>query len=153
MFKRQQQHGENNISLQDFHDYFQALVSDAITQDDIEIHEFLNLYDNNYTDSTYQELDEPITQTEIKNAIKRLKTNKSCSTDCLLNEYFIESIDILIEPIQMIFNHILDSKVFPSMWAEGIIVPIFKKVDKNEPSNYRGITLISCFGKLFTRNK
>ena len=66
MFKRQQQHGENNISLQDFHDYFQALVSDAITQDDIEIREFFNLYDNNYTDSTYQELDEPITQTEIK---------------------------------------------------------------------------------------
>ena len=50
----------------------------------------------------------------------------------------------------MIFNHILDSKVFPSKWAEGIIVPIFKKGDKNEPSNYRGITLISWFGKLFT---
>ena len=69
MFKRQQQHGGNNISLQDFHDYFQALASDAITQDDIEIRENLNLYDNNYTDSTNQELDEPITQTEIKNAI------------------------------------------------------------------------------------
>ena len=38
---------------------------------------------------------------------------------------------------------------FPSIWAEGIIVPIFKKGDKNDPANYRGITLVSCLGKLF----
>ena len=30
-------------------------------------------------------------------------------------------------------------------------MPIFKKGDTNEPSNYRGITLLSTLGKLFTR--
>ena len=73
MFKRQQQHGENNISLQDFHDYFQALASDANTQDDKEVREIFNLYDNNDTDSTQQELDEPITQIEIKKCHKTFK--------------------------------------------------------------------------------
>ena len=31
-----------------------------------------------------------------------------------------------------------------------MILPIHKKGDLKEPSNYRGITLVSCFGKLFT---
>ena len=40
---------------------------------------------------------------------------------------------------------------FPENWSECFIVPIFKKGDINEVSNYRGITLLSTLGKLFTR--
>ena len=40
---------------------------------------------------------------------------------------------------------------FPEPWTEEYIVPIFKKGDKNWASNYRGITLLSIIGKLFTR--
>ena len=36
-------------------------------------------------------------------------------------------------------------------WAEGSIVPIFKSGDRHNTNNYRGITLLSCIGKLFTR--
>ena len=57
---------------------------------------------------------------------------------------------MLLEPIHMIFNHILKTKKIPSIRAEGIIVPIFKKGDNSDPENYRGITLVSCLGKLFT---
>ena len=35
-------------------------------------------------------------------------------------------------------------------WTIGAIVPIYKKGPKSEPTNYRGITLMSCLGKLFT---
>ena len=34
-------------------------------------------------------------------------------------------------------------------WVVGLIVPIYKKGNKSEPQNYRGVTLISCLGKLF----
>ena len=40
---------------------------------------------------------------------------------------------------------------FPEKWSEGFIIPIFKKGDVNEVLNYRGITLLSTVGKLFTR--
>ena len=40
---------------------------------------------------------------------------------------------------------------FPESWSEGHIVPIFKSGDQSEASNYRGITLLSTLGKLFTR--
>ena len=39
----------------------------------------------------------------------------------------------------------------PGKWDEGCIVPLHTQVDVNEPGNYRGITLLSTFGKLFTK--
>lgn len=49
------------------------------------------------------------------------------------------------------FNVVLNSGCVPSDWCIGLLQPIFKnKGSPNNPDNYRGITLLSCFGKLFT---
>ena len=40
---------------------------------------------------------------------------------------------------------------FPKSWSEGHIIPLHKKGNINCVENYRGITLLSCLGKLFTR--
>ena len=53
--------------------------------------------------------------------------------------------------IYTLFNKFFELGYFPKSWSDGFIVPIYKKGDKNEPSNYRGITLLSTLGKLFTR--
>ena len=50
-----------------------------------------------------------------------------------------------------IFNIILRSSVFPSLWRENFIKPLFKGGDMNDPSCYRGIAISSCLSKLFTR--
>ena len=42
------------------------------------------------------------------------------------------------------------SGYFPHAWSTGCIVPILKKGNANNTDNYRGITLVSCLGKLFT---
>ena len=36
-------------------------------------------------------------------------------------------------------------------WREGLIVNIFKKGDREDPANYRGITLLSVVGKVFCK--
>ena len=49
------------------------------------------------------------------------------------------------------FNLILETGILPDSWLEGIIKPIYKnKGDPLQPQNYRPITILSCFGKLFT---
>ena len=53
--------------------------------------------------------------------------------------------------IHCLFNKIYETGYFPEQWTEGHIIPIFKKGDKNEASNYQGITLLSIISKLFTR--
>ena len=50
-----------------------------------------------------------------------------------------------------LFNKILDTGEYPESWSLGLIIPIYKKKgDKRDCNNYRGITLLSCVGKLCT---
>jgi hypothetical protein len=39
---------------------------------------------------------------------------------------------------------------FPASWCKSIVIPLFKKGDENLPDNYRGISLLSIVGKVFT---
>ncbi len=50
-----------------------------------------------------------------------------------------------------LFNKVLSLGYFPETWSEGFIVPLHKKGSINNCNNYRGITLLSSMGKLFTR--
>ena len=95
-------------------------------------------------------LNRPITVQEITEACRLLKRGKACGFDQILNEYLIESCDILSSHLCDMFNHILDSGIFPEKWTEGIIVPLYKKGNVQDVNNYRGITLLSCLAKLFT---
>ena len=48
-----------------------------------------------------------------------------------------------------IFNYVFHNGVYPQIWSEGIINPIFKMGKISLPDNYRKITLLSSLGKLF----
>ena len=141
---------ETDVSTEDFYQYFRSLATDDTNFENAEVSDCLHDFENTRTDSTFKELDDPITQDEIKRAARQLKSNKACSLDTILNEYFKESINILIGPLEIVFNYILNKNSFPKQWTKGMILPIHKKGNSNEPSNYRGITLVSYFCKLFT---
>ena len=50
-----------------------------------------------------------------------------------------------------LFNLISNSGIIPDTWLAGNIVPFYKnKGTKTDPKNFRPITMLSCFGKLFT---
>ena len=100
---------------------------------------------------TSDELNVPIELTEINNAIEQLKCGKSGDEDQLLNEFFVSGRDILSPYLVSLFSFIFDTGIFPGGWGEGLIVPLHKKVSMLNPTNYRGITLLSVLGKLFTR--
>ena len=55
-----------------------------------------------------------------------------------------------IDIVRAIFNAIYLKSYFPKLWKVGYIIPIFKSDDCFYPSNYCGITISSCSGKLFT---
>ena len=50
-----------------------------------------------------------------------------------------------------LFNVILDTGIFPEQWSLAIIKPLYKNVgEREDPSNYRGISLSGCLGKVFS---
>ena len=149
-FKNKKNVVNNNITLSDFKDHFASMFADVNhnLHDESENFDTSHVFDD--YDPIFENLDAPITYDEVCKAIKSLKSRKSAGEDKLLNEYFSEASDILAGYITDIFNKVLDSGVFPEAWTKGIIVPIHKKGDKNDCKNYRGITLLSNFGKLFT---
>ncbi len=55
----------------------------------------------------------------------------------------------IIQALANLFNLILSSGDFPETWSEGLITPIYKKLDKLDPSNYHGICVGSNLAKLF----
>ena len=70
----------------------------------------------------------------------------------MLNEFFKygSCCNTFINVLSCLFNNMFYLRYFPIDWAEGLIVPLHKKADIDEPSNYRGLTPLSTFGKLFT---
>lgn len=38
------------------------------------------------------------------------------------------------------------SETVPKFWAKGFIVPLSKRGNKEDPPNYRGISICSCLG-------
>ena len=46
---------------------------------------------------------------------------------------------------------LLRSGAVPSGWKEAHVVPVWKRGERNRPSNYRPISLTSCFARLFER--
>ena len=67
-----------------------------------------------------------------------------------MNEFLKYGINSLISYLHTLFNKIFDTGIFPDSWGDGFIVPLHKKGNIGNVENYRGITLLSVVGKLFT---
>ena len=139
--------GNNAIDLNTFADHFKA-VGDLNTHIEDELdgsEEMVNIENGN------DNIDFPFTVDEVRRHIKLLRNNKSAGYDRITNEYLKNCPDIMILLLTKYFNIILESGIVPDDWCRALIQPIYKKKgSKLDPDNYRGISLISCIGKLFT---
>ena len=145
-----------NIPLSSFEEYFKAVnnPADNFYTPDEDVLFFKERYVNDVNDEfsiMFDELNIDFSQTEILQSIKQLKTNKSGGPDMLLNEFFIHGKNVLVPILCNLFNKVFEFGFFPEEWSEGYIVPLHKKGSLNDVENYRGITLLSALGKLFTR--
>ena len=143
----------SHISANRFAGYFKAINNpeDAFFQLDEDGIYFQERFLDGEVQVMFSELDVEITREEILKAIKQLKSEKSGGPDHLLNEFFIHGQHVLLPCLHSLFNKLLRAGHFPKLWAEGHIVPLHKKGDINNVNNYRGITLLSVLGKLFSR--
>ena len=130
-----------NIGTSKFFTYFSGISNVNIDGD---VH-------NSATNVTHdEELDNPITDIEVIKAIESLKRGKSSGLDYLINEMFIDANGVLTPYLTKLFNHMFENNIYPDKWTKSVIIPIPKKGDLSDVNNYRGITIMSVFAKIFS---
>ena len=136
------------ISEETWLDHFQSLHSKntRISMHENEVCELQSLENEK---EHINNLDHEITEQEIRQAVKKLKNKKSAFVDKIRNEMIKASLESLMPVFIKLFNLILRSGKMPGMWCQGLITPIYKSGDRSDPTNYRGICVSSCLGKLF----
>ena len=96
-----------------------------------------------------ESLNRDISLEEVTLMAKRLKSGKASGLDMLSAELLKHANENFMIVFTKLFNKLLQSRTFPEEWSVGIIVVLFKGGDEADLKNYRGITLLSIFGKFF----
>jgi hypothetical protein len=93
----------------------------------------------------------PVTAQEIKNIITSLKWTTSSGYDEVPPRLLKLSLLFVISPITYLCNKSLTSGIFPSWLKYSQVTPILKKGNKFELPNYRLISLLTSFSKIFEK--
>ena len=96
-----------------------------------------------------EKMDENFTMEELEAGIKKLGKNKSPGEDGIPNEIWKALGSNAKHVLLQIMNSCLNDRL-PESWATTVTVPIFKKGCKEDPKNYRPISLLNMVTKLFT---
>ena len=87
----------------------------------------------------------------IKKIIRNLKPKKSSGVDNISLILLKMSSDSLVDPLTAIINQSLNNGVFPDKLKIAKVIPVFKKDDPHDFNNYRPISLLPTFSKVFER--
>jgi hypothetical protein len=86
---------------------------------------------------------------EVEKDIENLKRYKSPNIDCIPAELIKAGGSTISSEIHKHINSICKEKL-PEQWKESVIVPVYKKDDKTDCSNYHGISLLSVAYKILS---
>ena len=90
-------------------------------------------------------------ESDILKVIRNLDPNKAHGHD----EISIRMLKIcdktIYKPLYLIFSSCMESDIFPAQWKMANVVPAYKRDDKQNVKNYRPVSLLPIFGKVFER--
>lgn len=95
-------------------------------------------------------LAQPFTKEEVLEIIHRNKPGKAAGPDCIPSDFYKALSDFWIDRMVDLFNRILREERTPTEWSSARLCLIYKKGDRHDPSNYRGISLLNNIVKIFT---
>lgn len=85
---------------------------------------------------------------DIINSLSNKKSNDIYG----LNTFIIKKVkDVIIIPLTKLLNQCIDMGIFPDALKTSKVIPIFKKGNKDDPCNYRPISLVPIFSKILEK--
>lgn len=83
--------------------------------------------------------------------LKTLDLGKSGGPDSIPPVFIVNCAESLVVPICIIYKRSLKEGVVPHIWKSAFITPVLKKGDKSDIENYRPISKLCLFAKIFER--
>ena len=102
--------------------------------------------DNHY--GVISHLEPDILECEVKRALESIATNKASRDDGIPVELLQILKNDAVKVLHSICQQIWKTQQWPQDWKRSVFIPILKKGNIKECSNYRTITLISHAGKV-----
>jgi hypothetical protein len=87
---------------------------------------------------------------EVEMVIEKLKRHKSPGIHQIPAELIKAGGRIIRSEIHKLIIFVWNKEGLPEEWKESVIMPIYKKGDKTDCSNYRGISLLSITYKILS---
>ena len=100
---------------------------------------------------TKTSLDEIPTMDDMARAIASLKDGKATGGDGIPAEVWKHGGDNLFSRLHQLITNAWEMGSLPQTWKDASIITIYKKGDRPDCGNYRGISLLSIAGKIFAR--
>ena len=95
--------------------------------------------------------DNPLTRSEISDAIKSIKCKKTPDMYGI-STFLISKFSLTLSgPLLHVFNLSLTQAIVPQQLKVAKVIPIFKSGDSDSPDNYRPISLLPAFSKILER--
>ena len=102
-----------------------------------------DLHDPNNHDGVISHLEPDILECEVKWAFKSITTSKDSGGDSIPVELFQILKDDAVKVLHSICQQVWKTHQWPQDWKRSVFIPIPKKGNAKECSNYRTIALIS----------
>ena len=87
----------------------------------------------------------------ILDIIKNLNVNKAHGSDNISGRMIQLCGENLTLPLNIIFTNIINTGIFPLLWKSANVTPTHKKDSKQIIKNYRPISLLPIFSKIFEK--
>ncbi|KFV81143.1 RNA-directed DNA polymerase from mobile element jockey, partial [Struthio camelus australis] len=89
-----------------------------------------------------------IEEDQVRDYLSKLDTHKSMGPDGMHPRVLRELADGIARPLSIIFERSWQSGEVPEDWKKANVTLVFKKGKKEEPGNYRPVSLTSILGKM-----
>ena len=92
-----------------------------------------------------------VSASEVYDLLRDLDSHKACGLNLLPARLLKEGAEEISYSLSKIFNLSLTKGALPQDWTSAHVVPVHKKNDKSNPSNYRPISLTSIIIKVLEK--